>query len=166
MSDQSHSSKFQDVLARMKAAKTASDDTSQTESSSMRVSADSITASTIQKPRDIGVKPVQFSSIKKETIAPILDETADMEAAILKEQQKQAARVSRLQSQIDSLLGTDEATVARIRRKGQQVINQILADNTGKSLDQVEIDTERDNYMTAEEARDYGLIDEIISNRK
>ena len=128
MSDQSHSSKFQDVLARMKAAKTASDDTSQTESSSMRVSADSITASTIQKPRDIGVKPVQFSSIKKETIAPILDETADMEAAILKEQQKQADRVSQLQSQIDSLLGTDETTVARIKRKGQRVINQLLAD--------------------------------------
>lgn len=128
MSDQSHSSKFQDVLARMKVAKTASDDTSQTESSSMRVSADSITASTIQKPRNIGVTPVQFSSIKKETVTPIVDEAADMEAAIMKEQQKHAAHVSRLQSQIDSLLGTDEATVARIRRKGQRVINQLLAD--------------------------------------
>ena len=128
MSDQSHSSKFQDVLARMKVAKTASDDTSQTESSSMRVSADSITTSTIQKPRNIGVTPVQFSSIKKETVTPIVDEAADMEAAILKEQQKQVARVSQLQSQIDSLLGTDETTVARIRKKGQRVISQLLAD--------------------------------------
>lgn len=128
MSDQSHSSKFQDVLARMKVAKTASDDTSQTESSSMRISADSITTSTIQKPRNIGVTPVQFSSIKKETVTPIVDEAADMEAAILKEQQKQVARVSQLQSQIDSLLGTDETTVARIRKKGQRVISQLLAD--------------------------------------
>ncbi len=61
---------------------------------------------------------------------------------------------------------TEIRIVAEEILKTRKRLNQILADNTGKSLDQVEIDTERDNYMTAEEARDYGLIDEIISNRK
>lgn len=44
-------------------------------------------------------------------------------------------------------------------------LNQILAENTGKPLETIEIDTERDNYMTAEEAKEYGLIDNIITNR-
>ena len=118
MSDQSHSSKFQDVLARMKAAKTVSDGASQTETSSMRVSTDSITVSTIQKPRDIGGTPAQFSSIERETTVPVVDGADDMETA----------RISQLQSQIDSLLGTDDNTVTRIQRKGQSVINQLLAD--------------------------------------
>ncbi len=46
----------------------------------------------------------------------------------------------------------------RIKEK----MNRILAENTGKSYEQVCIDTDRDNYMTAEEAKAYGLIDEII----
>ena len=37
--------------------------------------------------------------------------------------------------------------------------------NTGKPLEQIEIDTERDNYMSAEEAKAYGLIDNVITNR-
>ncbi len=44
-------------------------------------------------------------------------------------------------------------------------LNRILSENTGKPLEQVEIDTERDNYMTAEEALEYGLVDSIITNR-
>ncbi|MEF9839538.1 MAG: ATP-dependent Clp endopeptidase proteolytic subunit ClpP [Lachnospiraceae bacterium] len=44
-------------------------------------------------------------------------------------------------------------------------LNQILADNTGKSLEEISRDTDRDNYMTAEEACAYGLIDEVITNR-
>ncbi len=43
-------------------------------------------------------------------------------------------------------------------------LNEILAENTGKPLEQIEIDTERDHYMTAQEAKDYGLIDEVITN--
>ena len=44
-------------------------------------------------------------------------------------------------------------------------LNRILADNTGKSIDIIAADTERDNFMTAEEALEYGLIDKVIANR-
>ena len=44
-------------------------------------------------------------------------------------------------------------------------LNKILSENTGKPLEQIEIDTERDNYMSAEEALNYGLIDKIIDKR-
>ena len=44
-------------------------------------------------------------------------------------------------------------------------INRILADATGKPLEQVQLDTERDNFMTAAEAAEYGLIDKVISKR-
>ncbi len=46
------------------------------------------------------------------------------------------------------------------------LMNSMLAEFTGKSVEQVTIDTERDNYMTAQEAKDYGLIDEIYSSRR
>lgn len=45
-------------------------------------------------------------------------------------------------------------------------LNQILSENTGQPLEVIRIDTERDNFMTAEEAKEYGLIDEVIKNRK
>ncbi|TDL32536.1 ATP-dependent Clp endopeptidase proteolytic subunit ClpP [Jeotgalibacillus sp. S-D1] len=41
-------------------------------------------------------------------------------------------------------------------------LNQILADRTGQDFDTIQRDTERDNFMTAERARDYGLIDQIM----
>ena len=44
-------------------------------------------------------------------------------------------------------------------------LNRILADNTGKPLDVIRADTERDNFMTAEEAQAYGLIDKVIFKR-
>ncbi len=44
-------------------------------------------------------------------------------------------------------------------------VTRILAENCGKSLEQVTADCERDNFMTAEEALEYGLIDKIIQNR-
>ena len=44
-------------------------------------------------------------------------------------------------------------------------MNVILADNCGRGVDEVTADCERDNFMTAEEAREYGLIDKIIYNR-
>ena len=43
-------------------------------------------------------------------------------------------------------------------------LNQILATKTGQSLDKIYKDTDRDFYMTAEEAKDYGIIDDIITN--
>ena len=47
----------------------------------------------------------------------------------------------------------------------RQNLNKILSENTGQPLDVIRIDTERDNFMTAEEAKAYGLIDEVISRR-
>ncbi len=44
-------------------------------------------------------------------------------------------------------------------------LNQILSENTGKPLDVIERDTDRDNYMTAKEALEYGLIDKIVAKR-
>ena len=46
----------------------------------------------------------------------------------------------------------------------RQNLNKILSENTGQPLDVIRIDTERDNFMTAEEAKAYGLIDEVIVN--
>jgi ATP-dependent Clp protease protease subunit len=47
----------------------------------------------------------------------------------------------------------------------RQRLNELLATNTGKSIEQISIDTERDNYMTAEQALEYGLIDAIAESR-
>lgn len=47
----------------------------------------------------------------------------------------------------------------------RQNLNKILSENTGQPLDVIRIDTERDNFMTEEEAKAYGLIDEVISRR-
>lgn len=44
-------------------------------------------------------------------------------------------------------------------------LNSVLAANTGKPIEQIEKDTDRDNYLTAEDALDYGLIDKIFYNR-
>lgn len=44
-------------------------------------------------------------------------------------------------------------------------LNQILSENTGQSLEVIERDTERDNFMTAQEAMEYGLIDKIVSKK-
>ena len=49
--------------------------------------------------------------------------------------------------------------------KMKQHLNQMLAENTGKPLEQIERDTERDNFMSAEEAKEYGLIDKVIAHR-
>ncbi len=44
-------------------------------------------------------------------------------------------------------------------------LNEILAANTGKPLETICADTERDNFMSAEEAKEYGLVDKVIYNR-
>lgn len=47
--------------------------------------------------------------------------------------------------------------------KTRDRLNKILAANTGQDLAKIEIDTERDNFMSAEEAKEYGLVDEVIT---
>ena len=48
----------------------------------------------------------------------------------------------------------------------REKLNRILSERTGKSIEQIEKDTERDNFMTAQQALEYGLIDEILDHRK
>ncbi len=60
---------------------------------------------------------------------------------------------------------TDIKIVAENILKTKKKLNEILASNTGKPLDIIEIDTERDYYMSAEEAKEYGIIDSVIISR-
>ena len=50
--------------------------------------------------------------------------------------------------------------------KTKKRLNQILAENTGKPYETIAADTERDYYMSAEEAKEYGLIDFVLTNRE
>ena len=50
--------------------------------------------------------------------------------------------------------------------KLKEKLNKIMANNTGKDLKQIEKDTERDYFLSSEEAKNYGLIDKIIENKK
>ena len=49
--------------------------------------------------------------------------------------------------------------------KTREKLNRILAENTGRDLETIEKDTERDNFMSAEEAVEYGLIDKVVEHR-
>ncbi len=60
---------------------------------------------------------------------------------------------------------TEIRIVAENIMKTRNKLNQILAANTGKSVEEIARDTERDNYMTAQEALDYGLIDSVVEKR-
>lgn len=60
---------------------------------------------------------------------------------------------------------TEIQIVADHIAKTKRTLNEILAANTGQPLEVVERDTDRDNYMSAEEAKAYGLIDEVIVSR-
>ena len=60
---------------------------------------------------------------------------------------------------------TDIAIQAERVLKMKKHLNQILADNTGKSVEQIQADCERDYFMSATEACNYGLIDKVISKR-
>ncbi len=60
---------------------------------------------------------------------------------------------------------TEIQIVAENILKTKKKLNQILAENTGKPIETIEIDTERDHYMSAEEALAYGLVDSIVTKR-
>ncbi|MBP6879838.1 MAG: ATP-dependent Clp protease proteolytic subunit, partial [Candidatus Pacebacteria bacterium] len=61
---------------------------------------------------------------------------------------------------------TDIEIHAKEILKWKKKINELLSKNTGQKIDKVEKDTDRDNYMEAEEAKKYGLIDAVISKAK
>ena len=55
---------------------------------------------------------------------------------------------------------------AREILQARERLNKILSDHTGQSLDTIKNDTERDNFMSANEAKDYGLIDKVLDERE
>lgn len=55
---------------------------------------------------------------------------------------------------------------AKHMKKTKNMLNRILSENTGKPIEEIEKDTDRDNYMSADEAKKYGLIDNIFVTRK
>ena len=61
---------------------------------------------------------------------------------------------------------TEVEITARQILKMKERLNQILAKHTGQTMAKIEKDTDRDFYLTANEAKDYGLIDEIIKTKK
>ena len=61
---------------------------------------------------------------------------------------------------------TEIEIAARHILKTREKLNVILAEATGQPIEVIERDTDRDNFMTAEDAKEYGLIDEIIDNSK
>jgi ATP-dependent Clp protease protease subunit len=60
---------------------------------------------------------------------------------------------------------TEIEIAAREIIKTRAHLNRILSENTGQPLDKIELDTERDYYLSAAESKEYGLIDEVISKR-
>ncbi|HPP88403.1 MAG TPA: ATP-dependent Clp protease proteolytic subunit, partial [bacterium] len=61
---------------------------------------------------------------------------------------------------------TDIEIQTREMLRIKKLLNEILAYHTGHDIAEIERDTDRDNYMTPEMAKDYGIIDEIVSHRK
>ena len=60
---------------------------------------------------------------------------------------------------------TDIEIHAKRILKMKDTLNQILSERTGQPLEKIQMDTERDNFMSSIEAKEYGLIDEVITNR-
>lgn len=60
---------------------------------------------------------------------------------------------------------SDIRIIADYILKSKARLNKILAENTGRTIEEIERDTDRDNFMTALEAKEYGIIDEILVNR-
>ena len=61
---------------------------------------------------------------------------------------------------------TEIEIAAREILRIREVLNRILADNTGQSIEQISLDTERDRYLSAQEVCEYGLVDSVVESRK
>ena len=61
---------------------------------------------------------------------------------------------------------TEIRIIAENILKTRNKLDKMLAENTGRSLEEIKRDTERDNYMSAQEALEYGLIDRVVENRE
>ncbi len=61
---------------------------------------------------------------------------------------------------------TDIAIQAKEILRMKELLNELIAGQTGQDVKTIELDTDRDNFMSADEACKYGLIDEVIANHK
>ena len=61
---------------------------------------------------------------------------------------------------------SDISIAAREILRWRRIINEILAEHTGKDVKQIETDSDRDYYMTALEAKEYGIVDHVIEFKK
>jgi len=61
---------------------------------------------------------------------------------------------------------TDISIQAQEILRVKKTLNEILAKHTGQTLEQIEKDTDRDHFMTAEDAKNYGLVDEVVQSRR
>lgn len=59
---------------------------------------------------------------------------------------------------------TDIQIQAREIQRMKEMLNKMIAEQTGQKLEVIEKDTDRDNFMSATEAKDYGLVDKVILN--
>ena len=55
---------------------------------------------------------------------------------------------------------------SRICIKARERLNKILSNHTGRDLHQIQLDTERDHFMSSDEAKEYGLIDDVLQQRQ
>ena len=60
---------------------------------------------------------------------------------------------------------TEIEIVAKHILRTKEKLNRILAENTGKPIEQIALDTDRDNFMSAQEALEYGLVDQVLTKR-
>ena len=73
---------------------------------------------------------------------------------------------------IHQVLGGSQGQASDVEIQTRQLLktkiklNKLLAENVGKTVEEVERDTDRDNYLTAEEAREYGIVDKVFYTRK
>lgn len=61
---------------------------------------------------------------------------------------------------------TDIEIHAKETRRTRDTLNEIMAEHTGQDIEKIKVDTERDNFMSAEEAVAYGLIDKVLTTRE
>jgi ATP-dependent Clp protease protease subunit len=60
---------------------------------------------------------------------------------------------------------TDMQIAAAHIQRTKEKLNAILAENTGKSIEEISVDTDRDNWLSADEAKEYGIVDKVIAHR-
>lgn len=114
-----------------------------------------------------------MDSVKSDVVTVVMGQAASMGAVILAYGQKgkrYAWKRSRIMIHQPLISGTMYGPASDIQIQAEEMLrirkdlNQLLADASGKTLEQIELDTDRDHFLSADEAKEYGLID-IVENK-